>query len=110
MLQKRSRLPSQKFRSRGYQTASTPYFSLKARVRDEGGEGGNRIGIVVGMAVHKSAARRNFWKRQAKAALMDIEDANKDFLVILSPKVNSLSKKQFRKILFETAMRLTKLT
>jgi len=57
----------------------------------------SRIGVVVSMAVHKSAAKRNFWKRQAKAILRQNEDARGlDLLLIFSPKVNELTKKQFR--------------
>lgn len=65
----------------------------------------NRIGVVVGVSVHKSAVRRNFWKRQAKATLAGIADAKLDLLAILSPKVNSLTRDQFRKNLSAAAAR-----
>jgi len=66
----------------------------------------NRIGVVVPGAVHKSAVRRNFWKRQAKAALAAIDGAGKDILMIVSPKIKTLTRKQFKKIFEEAAVRL----
>ncbi len=83
----------------------TPYFSLKARINREGK---NRIGVIASASVHKSAAKRNFWKRQAKTILTSLNSAEKDLLVVFSPKVNSLTKKQFKKILIEAGSRLGK--
>lgn len=81
---------------------TTPYFSLKMK---DNREGENRIGIVVPGAVHKSAARRNFWKRQARAALGAVSGAGKDVLLVISPKITPLTKKQFKKIFSEAAAR-----
>lgn len=91
------RLPSRAFRAEGYRrTANGPYFSLKQKQNHEGRW---RVGVVVGAAVHKSAAKRNFWKRQAREtlrALIPQAGAPRDLLLILFPKVNLLTKKQFR--------------
>ncbi len=61
-----------------------------------------RIGVVAGKSVHKSAAKRNFWKRQAKAALLSLANREHgggkgmDILMILSAGVNGLTKKRFQ--------------
>jgi ribonuclease P protein component len=103
MLSKRSRLPREEFRAGRYVAITTPYFSLKARPND--GKH-SRIGVIVSTAVDKRATRRNFLKRQAKAALLSIPDAPYDFLAIIFPKVNTLKKNQLRMVLLETAERL----
>ena len=92
------RLPSREFRAGGYRTVGTPFFSLKALVN---GGTADRIGIVAGVAVSTSAARRNFWKRQARAVLAAKDPSRKngggrDLLLIILPKVKTLTKKQFR--------------
>ncbi len=91
MVRRSARLPSLEFRAGGYKTVRTPYFSLKEK---ENGRKKTRIGVVVNTAVGKTAAKRNFWKRQAKASLLAIK--NKDVLMVLFPSVNTLTKKQFR--------------
>ncbi len=65
------------------------------------------MGIVVGKNVHKSAAKRNFWKRQAKAALLRGSLPPEDFLMILMPKVNTLTRRQFQ-LEVEKAIRVIK--
>lgn len=97
-----SRLPSQEFSSRGFKVIRTPYFSLGVKKNNLSK---NRAGIIAGKAVHKSAVRRNFWRRQAKAALADIGRTGNDFLIIFSPKVNELGRRQFRLALKETMPR-----
>jgi ribonuclease P protein component len=82
----------------------TPYFLLKVKNNFERAV---RIGIVVGIAVHKSAVKRNFWKRQAKTALA-AGGVGRDFLLLISPKVNELTKKQFRERLSEAMKDATK--
>ncbi len=96
-----SRLPSREFHSgRYHRAATTAYFTVKMKKNDAGKW---RAGIVAGAAVHKSAAKRNFWKRQTKETLqsflsaMEITDGGgRDILIILSPNINALTKKQFR--------------
>ena len=56
-----------------------------------------RIGVVVGKAVHKSATRRNFWKRQAKTKLSSLAPDRCDLIIILSPAVNTLTRRSFQK-------------
>jgi ribonuclease P protein component len=105
MLKKAVRLPGREFRAGRYQTITTPYFSIKAKF----GVTTPRIGVVANAAVHKSAAKRNFWKRQAKAVLLAFipKIASRDFLIILFPKVNTLTKKKFKKELLDAAARVT---
>ncbi len=67
-----------------------------------------RIGVVAGASVHKNAAKRNFWKRQAKTALLAAGSAGTDFLVVLTPRVNTLTKKQFKELLFQALLPHTK--
>ncbi len=69
-----------------------------------------RIGVVANAAVHKSAAKRNFWKRQAKTALAGLYGAGggDDLLIILSPRVTTLTKKQFRSEVAKSAARFAK--
>lgn len=96
------RLPSTEFRSGKYRSFGTPYFVLKEK---ENEKGKNRIGVVISTTVHKNAVQRNFWRRQAKALLASRPGTGKDILIIFSSKVNSLTKKQFKKILTEIADR-----
>jgi ribonuclease P protein component len=53
----------------------------------------------VGKAVHKSAVKRNFWRRQAKTVFTDLIPSGNDFLIIFSPKINELTKQEFRRAL-----------
>jgi len=96
------RLPSREFRSGKYRAIPTPYFLLKSKgnQREQ-----NRIGVVAGPAVHKNATKRNFWKRQAKMTLLTLRSTGNDFLVIISPKANTLTKAQFREKLLAAAAR-----
>ena len=106
MLKRSARLPGREFRAGRYQTVTTPYFSLKTKQGSEK----IRIGVVANAAVHKTAVKRNFWKRQAKATLLDFASgtSHRDFLVVLFPKVNTLTKKNFKKELLGAAARITK--
>jgi ribonuclease P protein component len=94
MLSKSSRLPASEFRAHGYKTARTPYFLLKARPNLQKS---HRIGIVIGVAAAKTAVRRNFWKRQAKAMIAHIPpQRTMDILIIFSKNIASLTKAQFK--------------
>lgn len=86
------RLPSDQFRARGYKATSTRFFLLKTK-NNQGGR--VRVGIVVGRSVHKTAVKRNFWKRQALAMTAAHASAGNDILIVFSPNVNRLTKKQF---------------
>jgi len=93
MASKIARLPSDQFRARGYKTTPTPFFLLKKKKNQ--GES-VRIGVVVGVSVHKTAVKRNFWKRQALRGLVPQADAGSDILIVVLPAVNRLTKKQFQ--------------
>jgi ribonuclease P protein component len=93
MATKIARLPSDQFRVRGYKTTPTPFFLLKTK-KNNGAS--TRIGVVVGTSVHKTAVKRNFWKRQALHGLAPQADAGSDILMIVLPGVNRLTKKQFQ--------------
>jgi ribonuclease P protein component len=93
MATKISRLPREEYRARGYRTAATPLFLLKIKknVTEKA-----RIGVVIGKSVHKTAVKRNFWKRQAKSALTAFAKDGFDFLLIFSPAAASATRKEFR--------------
>jgi ribonuclease P protein component len=90
---KTTRLPSDQFRAGGYKTLSTPFFLLKTK-KYAGDRA--RIGVVVGVSVHKSAVKRNFFKRQALAALAPRATAGSDILMIVLPGANRITKKQLK--------------
>ena len=104
MLAKKAKLPTGEFRSKHYRAVTTPFFSIKVK---ENKEGHGRIGVVAGAAVAKNAAKRNFLKRQVKTTLFQNTKRNigKDFLVILSPKIKSLTKKQIKNAILAAAGR-----
>lgn len=92
-IKKIMRLPADQFRARGYQTIPSPFFLLKIKKNPDGRM---RIGIVVGKTVHATAVKRNFWKRQAIGALASRAAAGNDILMVISPNVDRLTKKQFK--------------
>src|ERR1035441_10151694 len=87
------RLPSDQFRARGYKTISTPFFLFKIK---KNSCKTTRVGIVVGVSVNKAASKRNFWKRQAYAEIALRAASGSDILMMVSPNVRRLTKKQFR--------------
>ena len=87
------RLPSEQFRAKGYRTISSPFFLFKTKKNSENKA---RIGIVVGVSVHKSAVKRNFWKRQVFTILVSRITAGSDILIIVLPAANKITKKKFR--------------
>lgn len=87
------RLPSDQFRARGYKTVSTPFFLLKIKKNSYKAA---RIGVVVGVSVNKTAVKRNFWKRQARAEIVLRATGGNDILMMVSSNVRRLTKKQFR--------------
>ncbi len=90
------RLPSDQFRAKGYKTTPTPFFLLKTK-KNAGNNA--RIGVVVGTSVHTTAVKRNFWKRQALAGLTPKATAGHDILMIVSPAVKRITKRQFQEAL-----------
>jgi ribonuclease P protein component len=103
MIPRLSRLPYREFHSRGYRTANAPFFVLK--MKKNGGRI-NKIGIVISTAVIKSAARRNFWKRQVKTIFKLLPDAGADFLIIFSKKIKDCTVKEFKETFSRTAQNL----
>jgi ribonuclease P protein component len=95
-----NRLPKKEFESRMFKFARTPYFSLRAKRNNLQKR---RVGVIVGKAVHKSAVKRNFWRRQAKMVSADLIMPGNDFLIIFFPKVNELTKQEFRRALTKAA-------
>lgn len=70
-------------------------------------EGGLRTGVVAGKNVHKTAVRRNFWKRQARAVLTAAIRGNRDAIIILGSRVNELARRQFRSAVEQAVKDLT---
>jgi len=105
MLLKPSRLQGQESNTDWQQTAKTPYFILKTKKNNKKT---TITRVVVSMAVNKSAAKRNFWKRQARERLRAKKNEGNDFLLILSPRVGSLTKKQFNEQLLAAIEKVKK--
>ncbi len=98
-----SRLPQGEFLKKEFSAIKTPYFSLKAK-KNNAGE--RRIGVIVGKAVHKSAVKRNFLKRQAKTELSKLINPGSDLLMIFSPGTNKLTKRQLKEEITKAAARI----
>lgn len=103
MVPKITRLPADQFRAKGYKTAATPFFLLKVKKNERRGA---RIGVVVGVAVHKSAAERNFWKRQARETLARVASAGNDILIVVSPGAARLTKRRFQEEVSNAASKI----
>jgi ribonuclease P protein component len=84
-------------------SVKTPYFALKIK---KNAIKKTRIGVVVGKAVNKNATGRNFLKRQAKKVFGKTLTVGNDLLVIFSPAVNKLTKKQLQEALIKSAAHL----
>src|SRR5258708_4418288 len=93
MLPHKKRLPYSEFSARGFRAVKTPHFFLKIKKNNFPHD---RIGVVIGAAAVKNAARRNFWKRQAKAVLGTQPSSGRDIVIIFSKKIKEISKKEFR--------------
>jgi len=103
MSQLPNRLPKEEFRSRGFRVIKTPYFSLRIKKNDVQKK---RVGVVVGTSVHKSAVKRNFWRRQVKTTFANLTFPNTDFLIILFPNINKLTKREFCEALTKVVVAL----
>ena len=71
----------------------TPYFSLKNKANNGKGP---RAAVVAGKNVHKTAVRRNFWKRQSSEIMSAYLRDDRDTILILTARINELTKKQFQ--------------
>lgn len=70
-----------------------------------------RIGVVVSTAVHKTAVKRNFWKRQARTALSELAknfSEPQDLLLVLFPSVTKLAGKDFRAMVLASGAELAR--
>lgn len=90
MLAKKFRLPLAKKTTGFRRLYSSPYFLIKL---SENSEGYNRFGIIVPASAVRKSARRHFWKRQITECFRRWPNFKKDFLVIVSPKIESADKK-----------------
>ena len=93
MLKKKARLPRKEFVFRGREAARTDCFSLKTR---KSIAGSSRIGIVVGKSVAKSAARRNFLKRQLRALIAKGARPGVDYMIVALPGIARETKREIR--------------
>jgi ribonuclease P protein component len=103
MVARKSRLPYEEFRARGYREMATPCFSVRAR---KNSLKENRFGVIAGVSSIKNAAHRNFWRRQTKFILLKVPQKGFDFLVILRRPTALSSKSVFRKTLSITVASL----
>ena len=103
MLSKKRRLPYAEFQTRGYTTQRTPFFTLKARANEGYGP---RIGVIAGKSVHKTATKRNFWKRTARDVVTPLVRGDRDVIIVLQARANELSKRAFQEALIKTTKSL----
>jgi ribonuclease P protein component len=106
MLSKKSRLPYDEFHSRGYRTVITPIFSIKTK---KNSLKRNRLGVVIGNSSVKSAAKRNFWRRQVKSVFLSVVGSGFDILIIFRPHPTFPKTTVFKKALSDTIVSLTSL-
>lgn len=99
-MKKLGRLPRKEFRARGYHAVQSNLFLLKIKKNNIGKV---RVGVVVGVGVSKSAARRNFLKRQARSGLALAIEKGTDALIVISPAATKTTKKQLREELARAA-------
>jgi ribonuclease P protein component len=98
MVSKGSRLPYEEFRARGYRGTATPYFLVKAK---KNSLKKNRFGVIITASLIKSAARRNFWRRQAKSTFLSLETPPDGFdvFVVLRSRLTLPQKNTFKEVL-----------
>jgi ribonuclease P protein component len=96
MLPKEARLPRNEFHARGYRTATTPCFLVKAKKNTSLK---NRLGVVIGVSSVKNATKRNFWRRQIRSIFLKIPPIGFDLLIIFSPKAKLPTRQVFQKTL-----------
>jgi len=72
---------------------SSPYFLIKA---SENNCNHNRFGIIISSASVKKSTQRHFWKRRIADETKKWQNFGKDFLIIVSPKINGASANEAR--------------
>lgn len=93
MFPKKYRLPLGKKRV-FEKTLSTPHFVLKTS-RNRIGK--NRLGMIISNAAVKKSVRRHFWKRKFSGLIRLWPNLERDFLIIVSSKIESLPPKDLKK-------------
>jgi len=103
MLPSDTRLPYREFRALGRPKVETPYFSVRAKKNLLGED---RFGVVISTHSLKSAARRNFWRRQAKSVFLSVSQKKQptkeqkfDILVVFRSHNAPMKKNVFRNAL-----------
>lgn len=92
MLAKKYRLPIQEFVGKNGRSINGRYFLLKVF---PGNLTFNRFGVIISKKVAKQSSRRNRIKRIIFNALQEFlffGEQHKDYLIIVSPKVQELKK------------------
>ena len=72
---------------------SSPYFLLKSKRSDTGH---NRFAVIISSNAVKKSVRRYFWKRQVVEHLRHWPNFKKDFLVMVSPRMEGADKKNVK--------------
>lgn len=93
MFPKKYRLPLGKKRV-FEKTLSTPHFVIKT---SRNGIGQNRLGMIISNAAVKKSVRRHFWKRKFSGLIRLWPNLERDFLIIVSSKIESLPPKDLKK-------------
>lgn len=93
MLPKRFRLPLTNQKGELKKIYSSPYFLLKSK---DNNEGSNRFAVIIPASAVKKSTRRHFWKRRMIEYLKLWPNLQKDFLVIVSSKIEKIDKKILR--------------
>lgn len=91
MLAKKYRLPIQDFVGKNGRVVKTPFFLIKAFPAQFPY---SRFGIIINKKAAQKATARNKIKRIIFSALDPKQKPARDFLIIISPKIKELNKKQ----------------
>ena len=87
MFPRKYRLPLDKKQS-FEKTLSTPCFLFKT---SRNSIGQNRFGVVISNASVKKSTRRHLWKRRFANAVRLWPNLERDFLVIVSPRIENMT-------------------
>lgn len=96
MLPKRSRVPAESFSRNGKSIFSDGYVTIKSRANHLTHD---RLGVVVGLRVSKSAVQRNRLKRKTfgfleKQIQLNNNKEGKDLILILKPSIINLTNEE----------------
>lgn len=103
MYAQKHRLEISRQRFRGGTVLRAESFSIKAAPSSSPH---NRFAIIISKAAVKKAAQRNFWKRLMADGVQKWPNVKKDFLIIVSPKINSATSEDIRRELQEIGERI----